>query len=110
MSRNKTTFVDIKRETIRKRAIRNELDFNLSRSLLTYLLSNPVCKKCGVFCDVEVNGSGCHKDDDFSLDRINPLKGYVPNNVQVLCCKCNNKKSVTDKYAHIRSYRKQRRF
>lgn len=89
------TFLAIKKETIKRRARKRKMAYGLSDKFLQKLLSNPVCQWCKVFCNVETHAQ--HEKNDFSIDRINPLLGYTEDNVQVLCCDCNNNiKSVMD--------------
>jgi len=37
-------------------------------------------------------GHGGHRDRSPSLDRYDPVLGYVPGNILVLCARCNRRK------------------
>lgn len=61
-----------------KRAVERELPFELHE------VSLPVACPC---CDVVLEIGGGRNSP--SLDRIQPLLGYVPGNVWVICLRCN---------------------
>ena len=47
------------------------------------------CPVCGVTLTV---GSGASSDESPSIDRYDPVLGYVPGNVMVICRGCNRRK------------------
>lgn len=52
------------------------------------------CPILGIELKTHTDGIGGGKDNSFSLDRIDPSKGYIPGNVWVISRLANNMKST----------------
>lgn len=74
--RNKTSFFE-------RKSKKKNIDFNLEKDYLfkLYNLQNGKCYYTGL--DIFHN-SGCHQHDSISVERLDPNKGYIKDNV-VLC-------------------------
>lgn len=70
----------------RARAKKNNIPFNISEEDLT------IPEKCPVLnCKLEHN-TGTVKGNSPSIDRIDPCKGYIKNNVRVISHRANTLK------------------
>jgi len=70
------------------RAKKKNLEFSIKAKDLI------LCKKCPC-CGITLIyfNSGKVKPATASIDRINPLKGYIPGNVAIICLRCNTLKN-----------------
>jgi hypothetical protein len=78
----------------RQRAAKKNLEFTLSEEWLLEKIAaaNELCPACGGL----MRFMAPDKNNSLSLDRIDSAKGYTPDNVQLLCKRCNTLKSNGD--------------
>jgi hypothetical protein len=74
---------------VRARAKANGIQFSLTRE---DIVIPSLCPILGIPFGPLGRGKGA-KSDSMSLDRIDPAKGYVPGNVQVISQKANRMKN-----------------
>lgn len=75
--------------TAKARAKRLGIRFNLTRDDL-----EPLPKRCPVLgVRLQVASCGTARPNSYSIDRINPKKGYVPGNVAVISHRANQIKN-----------------
>lgn len=84
-------FVKAKVDQCKRRAIRKGFDFNITEEYINkmYEHQNGRCKASGVKMTQEV---GSYRGA-MSIDRINPDKGYIFGNIQLLCAAVNRMKA-----------------
>jgi len=71
------------------RSIKHGIEFTITKDDL--VLEEPyICTCCGRTMTVNEK---IFKDDSITLDKIIPLKGYVPGNVAIICFRCNSLKT-----------------
>jgi hypothetical protein len=70
-----------------RRAKSRQLEY--SGKIEELLISNPplYCACCGVILDY-VRGKGNNPKAP-SIDRVDSSKGYIPNNIEIICVRCN---------------------
>ena len=73
----------------RKRAIKKSIDFSLTIDDINIPVK---CPLRDVQLDIEASKSG-GSDDAPSIDRIDPTKGYIPDNIWIISRKANTIKS-----------------
>lgn len=76
----------------KRRAKKRGIEFSLKESDLDYSGVCPCCKKSFDGPPDKTLRTG-PRDLAPSIDRIDPKKGYTPDNIQILCFKCNRIKS-----------------
>lgn len=77
------------RSSARKRALPLKIDFEISVDYIVSI-SPKICPVMG--CEIKYGG-GEKSNFSASIDRINPDKGYIEGNVQVICLLANLMKS-----------------
>ena len=60
--------------------------------LMNRLINNLNCECCGKKLDIKFKKDKRFNDDSPSIDRVNPLKGYIKGNIAILCWRCNKHK------------------
>lgn len=77
----------------RDRAKRNNIPFNITMEDLEDLWNkqNGLCALSGIQMTFELNNG--RTPTNLSLDKINRLKGYTKDNIQLVCMACNQMKS-----------------
>lgn len=78
----------------RQRAKKRGIEFSITKHDIQVPTHCPVL---GIELRVNQDTGAGGKDDSFSLDRIDPTKGYVPGNVQVISHKANSMKFTATK-------------
>jgi uncharacterized protein YbaR (Trm112 family) len=72
------------------------LEFDKEILTVLYLMERisktPVCECCGGVLDISFKHDRKRKNNSPSIDRINNLKGYILDNIAILCWRCNNLK------------------
>jgi len=81
-------------KTARNRAIRRGIPFDIEISDIVIPVTCPILD-IPLLLNLETGAGG--KDNSFSLDRIDPAKGYVKGNVQVISHKANSMKFTATK-------------
>lgn len=83
-------------KTALHRAKAKKLAFDLDVSYLYALVKDDVCPKTGLKFEYEIKGKSFKERHPLSpsLDKIDPAKGYVKGNVQVVCWWYNLAKST----------------
>lgn len=82
------------KKRILRNARRRALDVGCDFSITEYDFSIP--EKCPILgLDLKFN-TGYAKADSYSLDRIDPNKGYIPGNVVVISMEANRLKNKLD--------------
>lgn len=77
------------RGTMSVRAKAKGIKMTISNQLLFDLLrKTTACPCCGSDLNFDHHGTGFHARSP-SIDRLDPLKGYVPENIAVICTRCN---------------------
>lgn len=71
----------------KKRAIKENLEFNLS---ITDIVLPETCPVFGIPMQMHTGKPG---PDSFSIDRIDPNRGYTKDNIQIICLRANKIKS-----------------
>jgi hypothetical protein len=80
------------RDRSKTKAIEFDNDLFTVKYLMDSLLKNPNCRCCGKKLDLSFKENKKFNDDSPSIDRVNPDKGYVKDNVAILCWRCNKHK------------------
>lgn len=75
--------------TIKSRARREGLDFDLTEEWLLQLFRRRRCAYCGRATRMP---GGRFRPDSGTIDRVDPRKGYVKANVALACHRCNARK------------------
>lgn len=75
-------------ENAKRRALKYSLDFNLTPSDLTLPSHCPLLQ-----IPLKVSDTGYSNDYSPTLDRIDPSRGYIKDNVQIISMKANQMKS-----------------
>lgn len=85
-------YADITKRLSFLKTYRNkEVDANY---ILTFELEPPTkCKSCKETLDYTVGKGQSSRGKNPSFDRIDNNKGYIKDNVAIICMKCNNLKS-----------------
>lgn len=78
-------------DSAKDRATARDIEFSISYEDIV------VTEKCPILGVPLVYRGGKAYDDSFSLDRIDPSKGYIPGNVRVVSRKANAMKSNASK-------------
>lgn len=80
----------------RRRAKVNGLEFTLEKDWLIQKLVKGVCEITKLPFELNINGGKGHRTNSFSpsLDRIDGAKGYIPENIQVVCWIYNRAKGA----------------
>lgn len=76
--------------SIRSRAKRNEIEFDLTPEDIQI---PDVCPVLGIPIDIDTQGHGKTLDNAPSVDRIDPNKGYTKDNIIVVSWRANNLKA-----------------
>ncbi len=75
-------------------AIRKGIPFSLEIAWIVDRLNIGICEATGLPLSMERPGDGKHRNPRApSLDRVDPLRGYTPDNVVVVCWQYNAAKS-----------------
>ena len=89
--------------TARKRAARKGVECTINAEDI-----EPVPSVCPILGIEMKRNRGQHKDDSYSIDRLDPNKGYVPGNVKVISWKANkikgelSEEQIANLYAYIK--------
>jgi len=81
------------RAGMRDRARIKDLEFDSKYFSVTYLMqrlsNNAYCECCKKTLDISFKTDHKFNESSPSIDRVNPLRGYVKGNVAILCWRCN---------------------
>lgn len=73
----------------KQRATLKGIEFNITKEDIVLPTHCPIL---GLELEVHIDGGAGGKDNSYSLDRIDPTKGYVKGNIQVISNKANSMK------------------
>ena len=73
-----------------------DLDFISTPNIANWLKRQPRCECCNIKFRMGRKGNGRYSNSSPSLDKFYPKKGYVKDNVYLICSKCNTLKSNVD--------------
>ena len=76
-------------------ALPYDRDILTHRYIKEWLLRTPSCPCCGRPFDFTFKHDGVPHGDGPSLDRFDPVKGYVVGNIALICWRCNRVKGVS---------------